>query len=205
MTKTRNAGPWPDGTVRGLLRKRYGDSFVISGAADARHRAARTSPPAARAAPNQDISGLPVIGGRHDHEDLFFHEDLAYLFDSNPSPGKKSSRSSDRTKSGMSPLGCRPHQWPHQQAGAAARQRPDKDHDTRTQDHGGKWDHGRTQDHGGKWDTTRNSRPPAPARPRSRRRTRKPGGSDGQVSERAPGRVADVAVKTNWAAVRPRT
>jgi hypothetical protein len=152
MTKTRNAGPWPDGTVRGLLRKRYGDSFVISGAADARHRAARTSPPAARAAPNQDISGLPVIGGRHDHEDLFFHEDLAYLFDSNPSPGKKSSRSSDRTKSGMSPLGCRPHQWPHQQAGAAARQRPDKDHDTRTQDHGGKWDHGRTQDHGGKWD-----------------------------------------------------
>jgi hypothetical protein len=54
---------------------------------------------------NRDISVLPDTGPLHDREDFIFREDLVHLFDSNPSPGKKSSRSSDGTKSGMPPVG----------------------------------------------------------------------------------------------------
>jgi hypothetical protein len=104
----------------------------------ARSRLAR---PAARAAPNRDVSVFPDIGTGHDREDLFFREDLAYLFDSNPSPGKKSSRSPDRTKSGVPPVGHGQPQRSPWRAAAFARQHQDEG--------GGRIAPGGKRDHGG--------------------------------------------------------
>jgi hypothetical protein len=78
--------------------------------------------------PNRGMSGLPDIGAAHDREDYFFREDFLYLFDGKLTPEKKSSRSPDRTKTGIPPAGHRPHQRPRRQPGAAARQHPDRHH-----------------------------------------------------------------------------